>query len=221
MKTPTAAALVLVLLAGCALERREPRDPVFTKEMRLAAAGARECVPIVAERRMADDWKYGCFCGRGHPDMTQKVPNSGEPLTQEERNKLAVEYFSIKPIDDIDAACQSHDVCWVLTGDGDLDCNKKFEDRLEELRDGFNARRKWGDTKSVEYRCAGMANDMVMASLIYMEVDPATGKPGTSQGRGIFRMLIGIPGSLIYGALRWLTWKFGGDYPSARDRCLL
>ena len=204
----------VVVLGGCASKPRAPVDPAFIEGLRPPASAIRVCAsPIPAQREMTDDWKYGCFCGKGHPALSD-VTLKGH--SREQREDLAKRYLAIKPIDDVDRACQTHDVCWIMNGDGHVDCNKAFEDRLDAIRKSLKARQE--GVNSTEFRCSSMALDMSFASLGFMEDDPDSDPPA-ALGRWLARVFVGYPLSLIYATAYLVRGAAGQKYPSPSERC--
>ena len=62
------------------------------------------------------DWKYGYYCGEGHPS----TPG-----------------YHQKPKDDIDSACKNHDICWEHYGKNSGPCNDEFINKIEYLSKFF------------------------------------------------------------------------------------
>jgi hypothetical protein len=132
-------AALLTWIYGCASSVPRPSSmiytlAIFTGEEELlpiltAKAHARECKQPVAAQP-GPGFRYGCFCGAGYPDLIHPSGKNDSALHRSERVELAVEYYRIKPIDDIDEACQAHDVCWLMRGDGDARCNHLFRQDL-------------------------------------------------------------------------------------------
>jgi hypothetical protein len=67
-------------------------------------------------------WSYGQFCGKNYP----KVPG----FTSQER---IVQLQEIHPKDDIDAACQQHDICYERHGRNHCLCDQLLINRLIKM----------------------------------------------------------------------------------------
>ena len=100
--------------------------------------------PIDANEGLTTEFKYGCFCGKNYPDISNKVTEDFRDLGQEKRVELIEQYYSVKPYDDIDAICMQHDICYLYKGKKAKVCNdtiydefyaiaKKFDDANESL----------------------------------------------------------------------------------------
>jgi hypothetical protein len=66
-------------------------------------------------------WRYGHFCGRNYPSLPDKLP------VQEEVRRL----LGIAPVDDVDLACQFHDVCYAINGKPSRICDKALSWNLQ------------------------------------------------------------------------------------------
>lgn len=78
----------------------------FSERMRCLAVLAIDlalcgCAGMTTPQSDGFSWRYGNFCGQDHP------PTSG---TQQEQ---LAQLRAIEPWDDIDRACQAHDICYV------------------------------------------------------------------------------------------------------------
>jgi len=70
------------------------------------------------------DWKYGYYCGEGHPSTPD---------------------YNQKPKDDIDSACRNHDICWENYGKNSGPCNDEFLNKIEYLSNSFmNEKKNYG-----------------------------------------------------------------------------
>ena len=109
--------LFIALLAGCF--KPPPSRPVTLPPLAEAAKSQAKPCDFPFEPELwgnSQKWKYGCYCGKGHPNI---------PLEGKSKEELMVAYYKAAPKDDIDALCQIHDVCWLEFTDGDGLCNKK------------------------------------------------------------------------------------------------
>lgn len=70
------------------------------------------------------DWRYGNFCGKGHPSISSTLS----------KNEQVQTLLSIRPADDIDLACQLHDVCYAAEGKPTNVCDRALAENLSQLR---------------------------------------------------------------------------------------
>ncbi len=106
--------------------------PDITPILRRALETSVECRhPEVAKLNPKDlaDFRYGCFCGQNYPDI-----NRNQNETNEE---LIARYYEIKPIDDVDRACRDHDVCWIMNGEGNADCDHELIHQLTKVKENI------------------------------------------------------------------------------------
>jgi hypothetical protein len=125
--------------------------------LRKARAHAEVCSqPAPARVNVSPAFRYGCFCGAGHPGFADASGRPPAQLDRRQREKLVARYYAVKPVDAIDAACQAHDVCWIWNGRRTVACNDAFADAMRRLRAAFKE-----DEKP---RCATLALDMQRAA---------------------------------------------------------
>lgn len=121
--------IVILYLVGCSSPiywSRQTIRPLTVLQQsyyknRQLCEGINNGIPNVADLQ---NFKYGCFCGQGHPSFTSNG------LTTEE---LIAKYYSIEPKDDIDFICQKHDICWILSGERTIECNLGLINELHKL----------------------------------------------------------------------------------------
>lgn len=77
-------------------------------------------------------WRYGNFCGRKHPAIPEGLP------VQEEVRLL----LDRPPVDDVDMACQFHDVCYAISGGPSRICDKVLGWNLTLLRPSISQVRR-------------------------------------------------------------------------------
>jgi hypothetical protein len=129
-----------------------------------------ECpLPAVANHKLDVNFKYGRFCGTGYPRLTHSSRKNENKLSDLERRELARDYYRIKPIDDIDIACQAHDICWTLNPGNKVMCNEYFEKNLSDLRKKWKEQIGLFDTDTVQLRCSAFALDMSYAATVLMQ----------------------------------------------------
>jgi hypothetical protein len=208
-----AVILVCCLLIGCASGPHPGQtliEPIQGGSISAAKAEATECrEPAVPQRMPSPNFKYGCFCGAGHPNITAASGKSDSQLTVDERVELAHAFYRIRPIDDIDAACQAHDTCWLLNGEGRNECNRHFYRRIQYLSSRLLRQSK--DDSDSDYRCFVMAEDIGAAALAAMKDD----------GRDPITGLIRYPFAGWFGIGTILLAVLGDKYPQSSDRCSL
>lgn len=215
------ALVVTALLAGCAMQPM-PEDKLpplvtlpMTGELARIASEAKVCDrPAVAISKVSSGFRYGCFCGANYPDLHHPSGKADQALNQGERLELAAQYFKIKPIDDIDAICQAHDVCWVLNGGGVMECNDQLEESLKRFR-GVVEKGHAFDSESLQFRCGWLALDIQFASQSVME--SSSRDPVKEAALGVARF---VTSPLTVGYALMTQLKRGLDpFPKAKERC--
>lgn len=168
---------LMVLVSACATGPQ--RGEVLVRPLddaEIASLGARPaCGPaITAVRKVDRNFKYGCFCGGGHPGFTHPSGLAESALSAAQRKELALTYYGVEPFDDIDAACQAHDVCWLLNGEGNARCNRALFERMDYLYRQFDdatlpwARDEEGHWETAK-RCAALSGDIFLSSTVMAE----------------------------------------------------
>ena len=212
--------IALILFAGCGTVPEVPGvEPPPAPDLDRARAEAQPCAnPAVAREEVSRSFKYGCFCGAGYPGLKHPSGRDGQNLSPPERNELIAGYLRIKPIDDIDAACQAHDICQILNGRPELACNIAFKSRLDELRQAWNADLGWIGAERPEYRCGRLALDMSFATATVME---GLSNDVAEQTASDVTKAASLPFTAGYA----LVAQFGGTpsphYPLAGERCVV
>jgi hypothetical protein len=214
---PALIGLILVLgISGCTTGLPPVLSPslrpVQSETLFAALAAARECsTPVVARVRLSKDFRYGCFCGMGHPAIP--TPDGTSLMERVKR------YYLIKPIDDTDSICRDHDVCWILRGEGDGDCNDELFERLKYLREGLSDSRSFSDTDNTQFRCEVLALDM-RAIFLTVFVESNYASPGKHAGSALARFLLTWTFAPLYGLTRAPLWA-SDRYPREGERCTL
>lgn len=139
----------------------ERLNPTLTKEMIKRQADAKTCdEPAVAKEKFGDDFRYGCFCGKGYPQIKHPSKKYYTKLNRTEREALISKYYAIKPYDSIDEVCMKHDICYIYRGGADEMCNDAIFNSMRELEDAFfNVRYQKKEHKK-EDRCRALAADI-------------------------------------------------------------
>lgn len=140
-KSAYRSAITLVsaaVFAGCAGLPEEATRPLPSANFTLARESAVMCAePQRPRLQDTSQFKYGCFCGKAHPHF---APDASEAAAAFGEAKLAVHiarYYAVKPYDDLDAACQDHDICYVMHGRSRRSCDEAFSRRMRILWSEF------------------------------------------------------------------------------------
>lgn len=213
-KTSVVVLLSVTLTMSCAeLPRNDA--PLTAGEdsplIRRARSEAQPCADRAAGKlKLSADFKYGCFCGLGHPQIA--VPP--EPMTDAQRDEVVAQYYRIEPWDDVDRACREHDVCWVLRGEGDGRCNEQLDERLRSLGKTF----KTSDTQSKGWRCHILSSDI---SLLFSTgfVPARYDNWGTQIGHEMGAFIATVVLVPLTALLRPIVWV-NHPYPLAEERCV-
>ena len=192
------------------------RDFPTSAAVSRAKANAALCAtPIPATRELSRAFRYGCFCGENHPGLSHPSGKSEAALSRREREELAILYYQIKPVDAVDAACQAHDVCWLLSTTTSQECNEQFESELDELTDAFDAaadRLPLGQrNNSQARRCWALAGDIEVASLAVMASKSPV--PGRTGGRAVGRLFA----NWFFAPRLFIGEMF--EYPRSGEKC--
>lgn len=139
----------------------ERLNPMMTKEMKKAQEKAEPCAtPAVAEEKFDDGFRYGCFCGKGYPEIVHPSKKHYTKLNREETEELITQYYAVKPYDSIDEACMKHDICYIYRGGEDEMCNDAIYTTLREVEDAFFEVRMHKKNYEKEEQCRALASDI-------------------------------------------------------------
>lgn len=199
----------------------EDVTPPLTPLLKSSLSSAVECKsPVTAKVRLnPSSFRYGCFCGVGYPIVSHPSGKSKNELTLKERDELIAEYYKIKPVDDIDKACQNHDVCLIYKGRYDQDCNDTLLQELDLITDAMDTRRGYLNTDSLEWRCEILSNDM-SAFFHTIFTQGQSDSLGRQFGEVLAR-LINTPILLtVVGITRPLIWA-NKPYPLKGEKCIV
>ena len=211
-------------LAGCTFPLKplvEPTTPNTvppdTAILAEARANAKACEsPAHARRTPKTSFRYGCFCGAGWPALDLPSTRTAGESSKDQKDRLIAKYYSIQPIDDIDAACQAHDVCWTFHGGPRAECNEQFRKAMDHMFETF-LRAPSTFTISLDDRCRWLAADLGTANDFFMESQYAEGKgdPSLSLGRFLaFPSLLLLLPSIAWGSVVNI-------YPAPNERCVV
>jgi hypothetical protein len=185
----------LVVLGAVACSSQPPIRPLLVPEMtdKLTAAKkhAVKCKdPVVAVPKFNEGFKYGCFCGKGWPAIALYSDVPVGDMSPNQRAELIEEYYRIKPVDDVDAVCQAHDVCWVMNGPL-IECNDKLQAETWAIGEAFDKARPRRPPDSLQVRCRDLAWDISVAALYFMEGDSPTLKRPYGVGKVVVAPMMG------------------------------
>jgi hypothetical protein len=148
------------------------------------------------------------------------VHPSGKPVAQltfAEQQELIAAYYAIQPYDEIDAACQAHDICWIMHRGPFESCNRQFSETLSYLREEFD-RRSTPRKPDITFRCANLSLDMDFATNTVMDQTTSSGEADVGTW---FARFFAAP---IYGAIvpLWAIRNvFELPYPEPGEKCSL
>jgi hypothetical protein len=153
-----ALTLLLTFIHADDFERLNPR---LTKEMKESQEHAKLCAsPAVAKEKFDDTFRYGCFCGKGYPDIKHASGKKYTKLNRSETEELIAQYYEIEPYDSIDEVCMKHDICYLYRGGEDQICNDAIYNNLREIEDAFFQVRLKKKNYKKEEQCRILASDM-------------------------------------------------------------
>lgn len=216
------AALTSTAWLGGAFFIPEPQLPNFItrprfsdKQRAIERASVVCSMPAPAVGKVDSSFKYGCFCGKGHPALRHESGKPEQDLSRLEREELVNEYLKIGPIDTIDRACQMHDICWTIRSSAIAECNTEFERTLLSIWYIFHKQAGLLGANSVHASCAILAADLAMTSMFLMEAT------SDSRREDAVRIGVRVLGSPLlvgyfaaYGGL-----QAAGIYPASTERC--
>lgn len=135
----------------------------------------------------AEEWRYGYFCGEGHPELDRPE------LDKEQRIAL---YVQLEPHDDLDRTCQGHDICWIAHGHGNGTCNREFQKSLDYLYDKFRRYKEY--EKHCEYFTQQMHTVFSTFFVENNEEDPISDATDKIFRTGFTPALAGLTGLMIF-----------------------
>jgi hypothetical protein len=173
--------------------------------------------PVVALERPSPRFRYGCFCGRGHPNLNDERQGKESQVNAEGRRALVEKYLSIKPIDSLDRACQNHDICWTRYGRDELACNDTFIDELEHLRVGWSPNHIPSVVTDLDKSCAYLAEDMKYAFIL---VGPADSEDEEAHYRHEVSRASKALITIMYAGRSLVAGFLGKNYPKGNQLCI-
>lgn len=199
---------ITILLGGCLAPggAKPPSgfiEPPYESEFTRIDRSLTECrspLKREAKKNLTPKFKYGCFCGANHP-----IPESlGKELEPHEQVEKLLE---IRPLDEIDAACQMHDICWALNGK-EVWCDDAFSNQLEVYLQEIKPLIGFWEVETEEWRCSNLARDIKMAG---RSTFPSFSKDRLWGTTMVGFKVVTAPLALLYAALTAATWD---NYPS-------
>jgi len=182
----------------------------LTQEMKTNQSTATICNnPAVAQKKLPENFRYGCFCGQNYPNIKLPAQNSYKKLNTSQKKRLIAEYYKIKPYDNIDKACMLHDICYISKGKNAQTCNDALYNNLSEIKKAFKTKAKHKRKISKERRCKNLSSDM--ASLFKTIFTAGEDTPLPRIGAFIFNTPLTLSSKLIHNS----------KYPLQGEPCLL
>jgi len=113
--------------------------------------------PAIANDDLSKKFRYGCFCGENYPDLKHPSKKSYRDLNSTESQELVDLYKETEPYDDIDKACQKHDICFISHRRKAKECNEAIYNKLNEIEDKFGA---YSEDNVSNDQCKNLAFDI-------------------------------------------------------------
>lgn len=169
--------------------------------------------PSVANEKLTDNFKYGCFCGKDYPELENNTTDDFRKLSKDERRDEMLHLYSIKPYDDIDALCQEHDICYLYYGKKAKVCNDTIYEKLYSLAKTFN---ESNQTLHNE-QCYNLATDMasVFKTLFALSDDEDT---IFDFGMALFNTGVTVTNKGMQESMDTMT-DHDARYPQAHTQC--
>ena len=131
---------------------------LFITTLSLGYLHATTCAnPAVADDNLTKKFRYGCFCGENYPEIQHPSKISYRGLDSKGRKELIELYREIEPYDDIDRACQEHDICFISHGRKAKECNEAIYTSLNEIEEKF---KRHADNNLTNEQCKNLAFDI-------------------------------------------------------------
>ncbi len=189
-----------------------------TVEIEQVKSHAKLCQnPAIAEDKFDASFRYGCFCGKGYPNIQHSSKKPYRYLNRKEKDELIAQYYTIKPYDSIDAACRQHDICYINKGREDQTCNDTLQIRLRELEETFEKQADYRERDSLERRCKILASDM---DAVFRTIF------GTGDNVSVMRfgmLAVTTPLTLASKTFQKTSRDMsnGDDYPKKGEKCIV
>ena len=136
-------------------------NPEPTKAMLLSEANATVCSsPSFPTTKFTKTFAYGCFCGQNYPALEHPSKKHYTDMNQTQREELIVQYYAVKPYDDIDAVCLQHDICYLYKGEEAQVCNDSIYSSLRDLEKTFKSNYRDNKRNKKQRRCKNLSSDM-------------------------------------------------------------
>ena len=210
-----ALLIITVLFTQLNADDFKRLNPSLTEDMKTNRKNATVCSnPAKAKENFSDTFSYGCFCGKGYPNVKHASKKSYKRLNHSQREELITQYYLIKPYDSIDEICMKHDICYIHRGREDQACNDAIYHSFKEIQGMFRAKESKSDPK--QKQCRVLVSDMAS----FFRTIFGTGENISMMRFGTFAM------TTFMVMARKSVQKSSGmldsedDYPLAGERCL-
>ncbi|CAA6814423.1 MAG: Unknown protein [uncultured Sulfurovum sp.] len=171
--------------------------------------------PFIANEKISEDFKYGCFCGKDYPQINNDEIKDFRKLTKAQRAKIIESYFLIKPYDDIDAICQQHDICYLYQGNKTKTCNRAIYSELKNLNKQFKEEKN----TLHKQQCRHLASDIASVfKTIFASGDDENGM--FEMGALFFNTSLTMAQKTVEKSIETILGK-GSRYPKANTKCLI
>ncbi len=189
-------------------------NPPMTDKIKKSQARAVTCThPALAEDKLDESFRYGCFCGKNYPHIKNASEDIYKRLDLKQRRELITQYYKIKPYDSIDEACMLHDICYIYQGGESQDCNDALYKKLRKIEDSFGSPR---ERDSKERRCKTLASDMasVFKTIFTIGDDASVIKFGM--------LAFTTPITMVSQGIQKSSQSFAGgsNYPLMHEKCI-
>jgi len=182
----------------------------LTQEMKKNQSSATICDnPAVAQKKLPEKFRYGCFCGKDYPNIKLSTQTSYKKLNTIQKESLIAQYYKIKPYDTIDKVCMLHDICYISKGKDVQTCNDALYNNLTDIKKAFRKKSRHKSKKSKERRCKNLSSDM--ASLFKTIFTAGDDTPLPRIGAFIFNTPMTLSSKLIHTS----------KYPRKGEPCIL
>ena len=225
--------LIIVSITGCtsqtiSTDPGSKLDPFLLAQIKDAINNSQKCgAPVAGRVNLSPSFRYGCFCGREWPKPTRlEKEKKFDSMSLPEKAEVLKYYFKIRPIDDIDLACRDHDVCYLINGDYNADCNKALMNQMKfihDVMDGISQSNSQRNniplTKTKEWRCKILAHDIYGVYLTIFatnNTDDPVNDYSLDVVRGAFTPVVVAAAA----AFRSSIWS-SDPYPHEDERCIL
>jgi len=143
------------------------------------------------------NYHYGKFCGADRPPAYRNSPD-----------KQLEELTKITPIDDIDWACQIHDICYAVRGEAYYKCDELIIEMTRRM-DFHTDRGSWA-------KCKNVARDIY---IYFQDFHPSRDESGDLHTPTALKRILSVPLGMILAVPRNMEWGLRRGYPTDEIRC--